>query len=489
MLRDTVHGSPIASPRRRLLGRTLGMGLAAVLVTVPGLAAAPRSAKGTAAKVAERPAAKPGPLTYEVSAGDTLSAIAARFHVRVADLCKENGLDPKQVLRAGRTLRLPSSAHTGAAAVPSASERSAPKKPSPEKPAPRKDDKDGASKPLSNKPTATKDDKPTATKGDKPAATKDDKPKDDKPTATKDELGKLPSSKDEPRLAKTADELAPLGAATVDKRALSRAKSGPSWLAYSARPKKRGYLELHSTVGRWSGQAVVDGWTIPEPARAGIAHVLASWRSGAEERIHGRLIRLLARISDQFGGRPIRIVSGYRPHAEARFTPHSKHTLGRAVDFSIPGVPNEALRDYLRQSFTDVGIGYYPNSTHVHLDIREETTYWVDYSGPGQKPSYGGPPRQSAVATHATRAPRALSKALDVAVSSSLTALAPQSSPSQPRAGAASAADDARSIPSPAPPSGSVPTDAPEEARAEKAPAGPAALNIATPDTHSPEDP
>ena len=99
---------------------------------------------------------------------------------------------------------------------------------------------------------------------------------------------------------------------------------------------------------------------------------MASWRSGAEERIHGRLIRLLVRISDQFGGRPIRIVSGFRPHAEARFTPHSKHTLGRAVDFSIPGIPNDVLRDYLRQTMKDVGIGYYPNSTHVHLDIREE---------------------------------------------------------------------------------------------------------------------
>jgi hypothetical protein len=33
-----------------------------------------------------------------------------------------------------------------------------------------------------------------------------------------------------------------------------------------------------------------------------------------------------------------------------------------------------------------VGVGYYPNSSFVHLDVRETNTYWVDYAGPGEAP-------------------------------------------------------------------------------------------------------
>jgi hypothetical protein len=50
-------------------------------------------------------------------------------------------------------------------------------------------------------------------------------------------------------------------------------------------------------------------------------------------------------------------------------------------------VPNEALRDFMR-GFDDVGVGYYPNSSFVHLDVREVNTYWIDYSGPGEAPQY-----------------------------------------------------------------------------------------------------
>jgi len=35
-----------------------------------------------------------------------------------------------------------------------------------------------------------------------------------------------------------------------------------------------------------------------------------------------------------------------------------------------------------------VGVGYYPNSTFVHLDVRSLPTYWVDYSKPGEPPRY-----------------------------------------------------------------------------------------------------
>jgi len=119
-------------------------------------------------------------------------------------------------------------------------------------------------------------------------------------------------------------------------------------------------------------------------AEDSIEHVLASWRTGTEHEIDPRLIQLVVKVSDTFGGRPIRVVSGYREHS---FAVESKHKVGRAFDFSIPGIPNAIVRDYLR-TLPRVGVGYYPNSTHVHMDVREESAYWVDDSAPGAPPRY-----------------------------------------------------------------------------------------------------
>jgi hypothetical protein len=34
----------------------------------------------------------------------------------------------------------------------------------------------------------------------------------------------------------------------------------------------------------------------------------------------------------------------------------------------------------------DVGVGYYPNSSFLHLDVRACPMQWVDYAGPGEAP-------------------------------------------------------------------------------------------------------
>ncbi len=99
-----------------------------------------------------------------------------------------------------------------------------------------------------------------------------------------------------------------------------------------------------------------------------------------------RLIELLARVSDHFGGHVIQIVSGYR-HAGGYTRESSQHTHGHAIDIHIDGVSNTDLRDYLR-TFDHVGVGYYPRSTFIHFDVRDRSTYWVDWSRPGEAPQY-----------------------------------------------------------------------------------------------------
>lgn len=174
------------------------------------------------------------------------------------------------------------------------------------------------------------------------------------------------------------------GAARADGQSL-KAKASAS----AKTPALKGRITLVSHSQRFEG-FVFDkkGKLIPRAA-SGIQRVLAM--GGARPQAAPRLFRLLVAVSDRFGGRPLRIVSGYRARS---FFEASKHKSSRAVDFSIPGISNEVLRDYLR-SIPNVGVGYYPNSSFVHLDVREYSAYWVDYAGPGEAPRSSALARQN----------------------------------------------------------------------------------------------
>jgi len=178
--------------------------------------------------------------------------------------------------------------------------------------------------------------------------------------------------------------------ASMSTAATQRSRSGPTSSAsshrYARRPRRRGYLVLRSGAGAWRGYAVRHG-KLTRSAEQQVSRVLSSWRTGKKATIHPRLIKMLAQVSDHFGGRPIRVVSGFRPYRPTQYTPHSRHNLGQAVDFRIPGVPNEVLRDYCR-TLPRVGCGYYPNSSFVHMDVRSISAYWIDLAGPGKPPRY-----------------------------------------------------------------------------------------------------
>jgi hypothetical protein len=98
----------------------------------------------------------------------------------------------------------------------------------------------------------------------------------------------------------------------------------------------------------------------------------------------GLLTRLDA-IARRFPGRPISIVSGYRPQSRG-----SQHQSARALDLRVTGVPNEKLVAFCK-TLRDTGCGYYPNSSFVHVDVRYPgtgTVSWIDASGPGEGPHY-----------------------------------------------------------------------------------------------------
>ena len=120
--------------------------------------------------------------------------------------------------------------------------------------------------------------------------------------------------------------------------------------------------------------------------RARLAHFLRDRETERQRKPHPRLMRVLAYLADHFNGRTIVVVSAYRTPAKG-VDDSSRHATGEAIDIRVEGVPNEQLRDYCL-TLRRVGVGYYPRSSFIHVDVRDREVYWVDWSRPGEPPLY-----------------------------------------------------------------------------------------------------
>lgn len=330
-----------------------------------------------------------GPKTHRVAKGQTLGKIASRYNVSVDALRAANGIVRKQVIKPGQRLWIPP-----------------------------KDDPDGSK-------TAALRGKQDDARGDAPRHDKRGKAKRGGPppktpvrwhtVANKQRLGSIAKRYNVTLAAlqhandigpksviKPGEKLIIPGRHDVDgsearaqRQSLVEAapagdapspKGAPSWAAYQRAPARPGWVKVFGRKDRkWEGRALTKSGRASKKAKAAFARVLAT-RSGQDHAIDPRLIELVARVSDTFGGREIRVVSGYRLGDTPK---SSRHRHGRAIDFVVAGVPNAVVRDYVK-TFDAVGVGYYPNSHFVHLDVRERWTYWVDLSAPGQPARYTG---------------------------------------------------------------------------------------------------
>jgi uncharacterized protein YcbK (DUF882 family) len=269
--------------------------------------------------------------THVVAKGQTLGRIARRYHVTVAALREANGLAPRQRIHPGLSLVIPEKGHEARA---------------------------------------------------KHAA-----------ELHKDKHGKKrgKADKDEPREKKGADKADRSGADKADKKGKARSrKEREAERREAALAKKRkGHVRLIRGDEKLHVRLLGRRGRLASSGLAGLSKMLRFGPTGERTAIDPRLAALIGLVSDHFGGKPLHVTSGYRPYSPAQYTRHSKHNLGRAIDFSVAGVPNTVLRDFCR-TFRDAGVGFYPNSTFVHLDVRTGKAYWVDSSGPGEAPHYGG---------------------------------------------------------------------------------------------------
>ncbi len=105
-------------------------------------------------------------------------------------------------------------------------------------------------------------------------------------------------------------------------------------------------------------------------------------------RVDARVAERLELVADHFRkeGQPLRILLASPKSPSAG----SYHASGRALDFRIDGVENDALVAFCK-SIKDTGCGYYPNGGFVHLDVRDAgagRVSWIDASRPGEPPKY-----------------------------------------------------------------------------------------------------
>ncbi|MEZ4390978.1 MAG: DUF882 domain-containing protein [Polyangiales bacterium] len=297
----------------------------AVCVSLATLASAPDA-------LAQR-----APRSHTVQDGETLSQIAQRYRVTTSALASRNHLAPPYPLRRGLSLRLPSTAvvpEVATAATPAA--------------------------------------RATPTPAARPA------PAAEARSASRSATRSAPAPRATTRVASRS---APARDAASVRRGGATGRRASRW----GTPRRPGVVNLHRI---YSDERVTANLRRPGRSVLGVMRRFMRSTSGATHNIDPRLLRTLALVSDHFGGREVEVISGFRPFRRGQWTPHSNHNSGRAIDFRVAGVPRRTLVDYCR-TLPNVGCGFYPRSVFIHMDVRGDNAYWVDWSRPGERPRYG----------------------------------------------------------------------------------------------------
>ena len=124
-------------------------------------------------------------------------------------------------------------------------------------------------------------------------------------------------------------------------------------------------------------------------------------KKGRTKLLDPRLLHMVQRVAERWPGQTLEVISGYRPKTNGH---ESRHSMAKALDFRVKGVQNHDLYEFCKE-LPDSGCGFYPNSVFVHMDTRERSATWIDYSAPGEKPQYGHPRAEKPEAAATTASP------------------------------------------------------------------------------------
>ena len=104
-------------------------------------------------------------------------------------------------------------------------------------------------------------------------------------------------------------------------------------------------------------------------------HVLRCRRTDVEKPMDPQLLTMLSHVYDHFGSKPLQIVSGFRNQRKES----SNHFKGRATDIRIAGVSPKKIQAFAQTlDRGGMGIGIYPRSQFVHIDVRSPPSFrWI----------------------------------------------------------------------------------------------------------------
>ncbi len=120
-----------------------------------------------------------------------------------------------------------------------------------------------------------------------------------------------------------------------------------------------------------------------EPGLRAIDRLLRDHRTDEVKQIDVNLLDLLHGLRAELGAdQPFHVISGYRSPASNRLlrragrgvASQSLHLEGRAIDVRLPGIGLRELRDVAARLGRG-GVGYYPKSDFVHLDVGSPRTW------------------------------------------------------------------------------------------------------------------
>jgi uncharacterized protein YcbK (DUF882 family) len=108
-----------------------------------------------------------------------------------------------------------------------------------------------------------------------------------------------------------------------------------------------------------------------------VTHLFRCKRTSDERDVNPRLLTILSHVYDHYG-KPIELLSGYRNQTKTT----SFHYKASASDIRVEGVAPRALRQFVDSLDSGgMGIGLYPRTGFVHVDVRPPPSYrWIDYS-------------------------------------------------------------------------------------------------------------
>lgn len=151
--------------------------------------------------------------------------------------------------------------------------------------------------------------------------------------------------------------------------------------AAASRERWLGFYNLHTgeylTSTYW-----VEGRYLPG-ALSEINFILRDFRTGEIKEIDVKLLDLLHALqAGMDSGEAFDVISGYRSPATnemlysqgAGVAKNSLHLQGKAVDISLPGRSLSSLRQ-AAIALKGGGVGYYPDSGFVHVDVGRVRTW------------------------------------------------------------------------------------------------------------------